>query len=59
MDGQMKEHEKFEIMLDTVNKYNVDGEVIMNGLLGSIASSLAIIADVMAERRTDETCGNN
>lgn len=59
MEGQMKEHEKLEKMLDTCAKNDVDGETLTNCLLGSIASSLAIIADVMTERRTDETCGDN
>lgn len=59
MAGQMKEHEKLEKMPDTCAKNDVDGETLKNCLLGSIASSLAIIADVMAERRTDETSGNS
>lgn len=56
MDGQIK---KLEKMLDACEKNDVDDKTLMNCLLGSIASSLAIIADVMAERRTDETCGDN
>lgn len=59
MDGQMKEHEKLEKMLDTCGKHDVDDKTQANCLLGSIASSLAIIADIMAERRADETCGDN
>lgn len=59
MEGKMKEYEKLENLLDIFSKNDVDSEEITNGLLGSIASSLAIIADVMAERRTDETCGDN
>lgn len=59
MRGQMKEHEKYEIMLDTAEKYDIHGEELTNCLLGSIAGSLAIIADIMAERRADETCGDN
>ena len=59
MGGQMKEHEKLEKMLDTCAKSDVDDETLKNCLLGSIAGSLAIIADIMAERRADETCGDN
>ena len=59
MEGKMKEYEKLEKLLDIFSKNDVDSEDITNGLLGSIASSLAIIADVMTERRTDETCGNS
>lgn len=59
MEGQMKEHEKLVKMLDTCDKNDVDGETLKNCLLGSIASSLAIIADIMTERRTDETNGNS
>lgn len=55
----MKEHEKLEKMLDTCDKHEIEGETLTNCLLGSIASSLAIIADIMAERRTDETGGNS
>ena len=47
----MKEHEKLEQMLDTCAKNDVDDKTLANCLLGSIASSLAIIADVMAEGR--------
>ena len=49
----MKEYEKLEKMLDTCDKHDVDGETLTNCLLGSIASSLAIIADIMTERRPE------
>ena len=55
----MKNQEKLEKMLDACNVNDVDDKTLENCLLGSIASSLAIIADVMAERRADETCGDN
>ena len=64
MDGQMKEREKLENMMNWLNENNengVDCETITNCLLGSIASSLAIIADVMAEGRESENepCGDS
>ena len=59
MDGRMKNQEKLEKMLDACKVNDVDDKTLANCLLGSIAGSLAIIADVMAERRTDETCGDN
>ena len=57
----MKEHEKLEMMLDTCGKNDVDDKTLANCLLGSIASSLAIIADVMAEgrKRENEPCGDS
>ena len=57
----MKEHEKLEKMLDTCAKNDVDDKTLANCLLGSIASSLATIADVMAEGREskNEPCGDS
>ena len=55
----MKEHEKLETMLDTCAKNDVDDKTLANCLLGSIASSLAIIADVMAEGRETSDQGRD
>ena len=57
----MKEHEKLEKMLDECAKNDVDDKTLANCLLGSIASSLATIADVMAEGRENknEPCGDS
>ena len=47
----MKNQEKLEKMLDACKVNDVDDKTLANCLFGSIASSLAIIADVMAEGR--------
>ena len=57
----MKEHEKLEKMLDDCAKSDVNDKTLEHCLLGSIASSLATIADVMAEGREskNEPCGDS
>ena len=55
----MKNQEKLEKMLDACKVNDVDDKTLANCLLGSIAGSLAIIADIMAERRANETRGDN
>lgn len=50
----MKNQEKLEKMLDACKVNDVDDKTLANCLLGSIASSLAIIADVMAEGRDSD-----